>query len=151
MINANQNQTNNLLYLKKLNKLRNDQKLNIFENDVIDKTSIFEHSNKLYALDKSTTHNIITDLSRDKIVTYPSNATVIRTPTEISKNVLPEMKTPLPKKRRKSKPRIDERFKTEDYTHNRHHLFWSPWQKWTQCSRSCGGGTTMQFRNCLSK
>lgn len=28
---------------------------------------------------------------------------------------------------------------------------WSRWQKWTKCSRSCGGGVSSQSRECLSR
>lgn len=28
---------------------------------------------------------------------------------------------------------------------------WGRWEKWTKCSRSCGGGIMSQFRPCLSR
>lgn len=28
---------------------------------------------------------------------------------------------------------------------------WGRWEKWTKCSRSCGGGVMSQFRPCLSR
>lgn len=111
-------------------------------------TAVVHLSNRITVLEKNSFSEPISVTTESNQISSTTPALPSTTATTTEHSIVYNVTQMRPQNSR----RLAHRLRTKHYRNSTlTNAMWGRWQKWTKCSRSCGGGVMSQSRHCLSR